>query len=396
MKKYTLFFSLLVLLVNLNACGRAEHAYNKFKKQAVSEDPLKISVRFLESEQGKIEARTLLTDLYLPWSIVFLPDDTLLITEKPGGLYQYSLDTGEKKSIKGAPFTKVWGQGGLMDVIPHPNFEDNHWLYLSYAAPVERKLASTRVARARLINGELKDLEVLFTAIPAVNSGDHFGSALVFDEQGYLYITSGERGQRHLVQDLSTHLGKIVRLHDDGRVPADNPFVGVDGALPEIYSYGHRNPQGIVITPVGREVWAIEHGPRGGDEINRIQQGRNYGWPVISYGVEYDTQEPIGEGAVKEGMEQPLYYYVPSIATSGMSFYTKNLFSRWQDNLFIGALSGRHLNRLEIQDGRVVHEEKLLLELKLRIRDVEQGPDGFIYVLADSGVLIQLRPVAAL
>ena len=381
-------------MVSLTACNRAEHAYNKIKKQSTSPTPSDIPALRLKTEKHDIEVITLLTDIYLPWALTALPDGSLLITEKSGALYRVDPKTQRRISISGLPDSKLWGQGGLMDVIPHPEFASNQWLYFSYTAQVSRKLAATEVARGKLVGDSIEDLEVLFTATPGVNSGAHFGSALVFDDQGYLYITSGERGSRPLVQDLGTHIGKIIRLNDDGSVPSTNPYVDTDGALPEIYSIGHRNPQGIAIEPLSRQIWSVEHGPRGGDEINIIEAGKNYGWPVISHGVEYASGRPIGEGRFKAGMEQPLYYYVPSIATSGMAFYQGEAFPAWQGNLLIGALAMHHLNSLEIKDGRIHYEERILTDLKRRIRHVAAGTDGLLYLLTDRGELLQLEPLA--
>ena len=385
----TLFFAGLALL---SGCDSVGHSYQKAKLQlTTSEDPAEQAVLSSASEHHELELRTLLTDLYLPWGMTFLPDGALLITEKSGALYRYDLDTGEKQSISGLPDTKAWGQGGLMDVVLHPEFEQNQWLYLSYAGLMENRLAATRVARARLVNDKLVDLEILFTALPPRKSGAHFGSVMAFDRNGYLYITSGERHSRPMVQDLSTHIGKIIRLHDDGRIPEDNPFVNRQGALPEIFSYGHRNPQGIAIEPLSQQVWSVEHGPRGGDELNLIQAGKNYGWPVITYGEEYAGGK-IGEGTHKEGMEQPVHYYVPSIAPSNMIVYQGDAFPRWRGNILIGALALTHINRLVLQNGSVIHEERLIDGMGIRIKSVEEGLDGFIYLLADDGRLLQLRP----
>lgn len=381
-----------VVLVVLTGCNRLEHGVNKIQKQLTSQNPTDIPSIIVNTEKLDVRVNTLLTDLYLPWSLTAMADGSLLVTEKNGTLYRYYPATAERHSISNLPASKLWGQGGLMDIVLHPDFDKNQWLYLSYSTPVEAKLAALQVTRARLVGNKLTELQVVFTASPGINSGAHFGGAMVFGGDGYLYITSGERGSRPLVQELDNHIGKIIRIKDDGSVPPDNPYQHKTNAMAEIFSLGHRNPQGIGIEPVSQEIWAVEHGPRGGDEINVIVAGKNYGWPVISHGVEYDSQQPIGEGSFKVGMEQPLYYYVPSIATAGMSFYQGAPFTQWHGNLLIAALSGKHISRLEIVDGAVTHEEKILNKQGKRIRDVEQGADGLIYVLTDGGELLQLQP----
>jgi aldose sugar dehydrogenase len=387
------YLSLIIVSSFLFGCDNVGYAYHKLVRTIDSQAPELIAPIVVKTEQADIEVTTLLTDFYLPWSITALPGSALLVTEKQGVLYRYNLKTKERVRISGLPKTKIWGQGGLMDVVVHPDFVNNRWLYFSYVGLVKGKLAATRVARGKLVGDHLEGVEVIFTAEPAVKSGGHFGSALVFDDAGYLFITSGERRSRPKVQDLSTHLGKVIRLHDDGTVPDDNPFVQVPGARPEIYTYGHRNPQGVAIEPNSGAVWSVEHGPRGGDEVNVLRAGANYGWPVISLGKEYASGKQVGEGTSKPGMESPHYYYVPSIATSGMTFYTGEAFPNWRGNLFIGALSLTHINRLEISDGKVTHEERILNSFNKRIRDVEQGTDGFLYVLTDDGQLLQLKPI---
>ena len=361
------------------ACATGDSEY------AVGDD-----VRILDTQAHRVAVTVIADQLKHAWSVAELPDGSLLITEKEGRLRRVNPATGTSEFIEGVPDSVKRGQGGLMDVRPHPQFDKNRWLYLTYSIAAGDAFA-TRAARARLENGRLEDIQVLFTAEPARASGRHFGADMVFDDAGYLYITSGERGSRPMIQDLSNHLGKIIRLHDDGRVPDDNPFVGVSGALPEVYSYGHRNPQGIAIEPVTGKLWSVEHGPRGGDELNLIEAGKNYGWPVITYGEEYRGGK-IGEGTQKKGMEQPVHYYVPSIATSGMAIYNGTVIPEWRGNAFIGALVQTHVNRLVLDNGRVVHEERLLEDWNLRIRDIEQAADGSLYVLADNGPLLKLAP----
>jgi glucose/arabinose dehydrogenase len=285
------------------------------------------------------------------------------------------------------------GQGGLMDVALHPNFADNRWVYLSYAAS-GRGGIGTEVARGRLVDNRLQDLQVLFRALPKASGGRHFGSRLLFAPDGFLYISLGERGQRPQAQSLGSHLGTMIRLHDDGRVPADNPFAGRAGAMPEIYSYGHRNIQGLALQPGTGRIWAHEHGPQGGDELNLLGAGRNYGWPVITYGRNYVTGTRIGEGERKAGMEQPVHYWVPSIAPSGLAFYQGDKFPGWKGDALIGSLKFSYLVRLKLENQRVIHEEILLEGLLTRIRDVRTGPDGYVYLLTDenNGKLVRLQP----
>jgi glucose/arabinose dehydrogenase len=295
--------------------------------------------------------------------------------------------------IPGLPKIIAKGQGGLLDVILHPKYEKNGWIYLSYAAPGRRGMG-TEVARARLANHQLTDLQVIFRLERKTSESYHFGSRLLFDHAALLYITIGDRGDRPRAQDLADHAGSVIRLNDDGSIPKDNPFSSTQGAKPEIYSYGHRNPQGMALHPATGKVWIHEHGPQGGDEVNIIDRGLNYGWPIITYGVNYVIGTSIGEGTHKQGMEQPNYYWVPSIAPSGMAFYNADKFPNWKGSLFVGSLKFRLLARLEL-DGEAVVREERLLEGKLgRIRDVRTGPDGYLYLLTDeaNGKLVRLEP----
>lgn len=335
---------------------------------------------------------TLADGLEHPWGMAFLPDGGVLITERPGRLRLYRNGVLEPEPITGLPRIAPVGQGGLLDIALHPDYRDNGWLYLSYAAAGPGGVG-TEVARARLQGRRLVDLQRLFALQPKSGTGRHFGSRLRFDRRGYLYITLGDRGDRARAQRLDDHAGSVIRLHDDGRVPRDNPFIDRDGARPEIYSYGHRNPQGMALHPNG-EIWIHEHGPQGGDELNRILAGRNYGWPVITYGVNYVIGTPIGEGTAKPGMEQPLHYWVPSIAPSGMAFYRGDRFPAWRGDLFIGSLKFRLLVRLRLDGMTVVDEERLLQGELGRIRDVRNGPDGYLYLLTDEsdGKLVRLEP----
>jgi aldose sugar dehydrogenase len=331
-----------------------------------------------------------------PWSIAFLPSGEMLFTEKPGRLGILRSGADEPESIDGVP--EVWyrGQGGLLEVAVHPRFDENRFVYLSYSKPsADGEQATTAVARGRLEGRELVDVEDIFVAEAWSSGGAHFGSKLAFDASGYLFITVGDRGanpfweprEAHPAQDLRNHQGTLVRLHDDGRVPADNPFAGRDDALPEIYSYGHRNAQGLVIHPETNDVWVTEHGPQGGDELNLVQPGRNYGWPVIGYGVQYGGR-PIHEGTHREGMEQPVQFWTPSIATSGLLLYTGDAFPQWRGHLFVGGLDGRQIARVPLTRGEHgyqvgIMERPPLLAGWARIRDIRQGPDGHIYLAID-------------
>jgi glucose/arabinose dehydrogenase len=348
----------------------------------------------VRSEQATFRVVPVASGLEHPWGMAFLPDGSVLVTERPGRLRRVRDGVLDPEPIEGVPEVYASGQGGLLDVALDPAFASNRTIYLSYAAEGDGG-NSTRVARARLGDGRLEDLEVIFIALPLVPSSKHFGSRLAFDPEGLLFITVGERGQGERAQDLGDHNGSVIRLYPDGSVPEDNPFVGTAGARPEIFSYGHRNPQGLAIHPQTGIPWLHEHGARGGDEVNVVRPGVNYGWPVITYGIDY-SGAPIGEGTHKDGMAQPIHYWVPSIAPSGMAFYDGQAFPEWQGDLFVGALRAELLVRLELDGERVVEEERLLEGALGRIRDVAVGPDGYLYLLTDesNGGLYRLEPAA--
>ncbi|HUE95704.1 MAG TPA: PQQ-dependent sugar dehydrogenase [Longimicrobiaceae bacterium] len=338
-----------------------------------------------------------------PWGVAFLPGGDMLVTERPGRLRLVRKDgTVEPTPIAGVPEVFARGQGGLLDVALHPAYEQNQVVYLSYSKPGANG-ATTAVIRGRFDDTRLNNVEEIFEAKAWSPGGNHFGSRLVFDRDGYLFITVGDRGARpelgagtsHPAQDLSSHQGTIIRLHDDGRVPGDNPFVGRAGALPEIWSYGHRSLQGLALRPETGELWETEHGPQGGDELNKIEPALNYGWPVIGHGVQYGGSQ-IHETTAREGMQQPVHYWVPSIATSGLAFYNGDIFPEWTGNAFVGGLAGQHLVRLVLRGDEVVATEKLLDGFGERIRDVRTGPDGFLYVLTDedNGKLLRLEPTS--
>lgn len=339
------------------------------------------------------EVEVLTSGLEHPWAVTLLPDNRVLITERPGRMRIFDLNSNELSSaLSGVPEVAAVGQGGLLDVILHPDFDNNQLIYFSYAAG--SNTYSTEVARARLTEGGLEDVEQLFVAEPKTSGGNHFGSRLVFDNDGYLFIGLGDRGQMDEAQNLGSHTGTVVRLHDDGRVPSDNPFVDEEGALPEIYSYGHRNIQGADLNPWTGEVWTHEHGPQGGDEVNVLMAGANYGWPVITYGVNYGSGTPIGEGTHKEGMEQPLIEWTPSIAPSGMAFYDYSGIPGWYGDLLVGALVHQFLGKYEVDGYEINPEEERLLDNHGRIRAVNVASNGDIFVVNDqsNGQLIRIRP----
>ena len=330
-----------------------------------------------------------------PWGLAFLPDGRMLITERPGRLRIVQGQKLAPQPVSGLPQTAAVGQGGLLDVAAHPRFAENGLVYISYAARGEGGVG-TEVARGRLAGSRLEDVKVIFRQLPKSGGGRHFGSRLVFDREGYLFITLGDRGEMERAQKPDDHAGSVIRLHDDGRIPADNPFAGKPGWKPEKYTLGNRNMQGAALHPQTGRLWTHEHGPQGGDEVNVMRAGANYGWPVVTYGVNYGFGTKIGEGTHKPGMEQPLHYWVPSIAPSGMAFYTGDKFPRWRGDLFVGALRDELLVRLKLDGEKVVQEERLLKGALGRIRDVRSGPDGFLYLLNDEprGVLARLEPVA--
>jgi len=331
-----------------------------------------------------------------PWGLAFLPDGRMLVTEREGRLRRIDAKGAVSPAIDGVPKVVAQGQGGLLDVALHPQFATNRFVYLSYSEPREGGTNGTAVARGTLnaAGTSLEGVTVIFRQLPGYAGSAHFGSRLAFAPDGTLFVTLGDRfNLRDKAQDLSTHLGKVVRINADGSVPKDNPFVGDAEARAELWSYGHRNPQSAAINPRSKELWTIEHGARGGDEVNIPRRGKNYGWPVITYGVDYSGAK-IGVGTAKEGMEQPIFYWDPSIAPSGMAFYTGDRFPAWRDSLFVGALRGQMLVRLTVDGDRVTGEERMLTKLNERIRDVRQGPDGLLYLLTDSpnGRVLRVAP----
>lgn len=323
----------------------------------------------------------------IPWSMAFLPGGDILVTERPGRLRIIRDGRLLPDPVPGVPAVRAEGQGGLLDVALHPDFANNRLVYLSYSKPnADGTQSTTAVGRGRLENDRLDGFEDIFVAEKWSQGRGHYGSRLAFDGKGYLFITLGDRQvppsgdlEKHPAQDLSNHYGAVVRLHDDGRVPADNPFVGQAGARPETWTYGHRNGQGLVIHPETGDVWMNEHGPQGGDELNLLEPGKNYGWPVVGYGVNYRTGSAIHAATMRDGMANPAHVWVPSIGISGMMVYTGDRFPGWKGNIFVGGLAGEQIGRLTMDGRRVLNVETFLQRMG-RIRDVRQGPDGYLYI----------------
>lgn len=349
----------------------------------------------VRSERQAFRIATLVRDLSHPWSMAFLPDGRMLVTERPGRLRIVSSDFKlDPVPIAGVPRVVTGGQAGLFDVVLHPDYAKNGWLYLAYQGEGAGG-SGIEVMRARLDGHKLVDATVIFRAQPKLRGSLNLGGRLLFDRRGLLYVSVGDRFAAERAQRLDDDSGKLIRLLDAGGAPPDNPYVGRSGARPEIFTVGNRNIQGLAFHPGTGELWSHEHGPQGGDEINIIRPGRNYGWPVITYGVNYGIGTKIGEGTHKPGMEQPLYYWVPSIAPSGMAFYTGTRYPRWRGHLFVSALKAETLVRLELDGAKVTHEERLIKDAIGRIRDVRVGQDGYLYLLTDEsdGVLARLEPM---
>ncbi len=339
-----------------------------------------------KTEHYDIRVTTIADGLDYPWGLAFLPDGAMLVTERDNGYIRVVTPDGQVGApLANTPRVASAGQGGMLDVAIDPDFANNNRIYFSFSEPGDGG-SSTAVARAVLNRdaNALRDVEVIFSQYPKSHGGRHFGSRLVFSNDGHLFITTGDRGARDTVQDFTINRGQIIRIIPDGSIPADNPFVGRDGYRPETWSVGHRNPQGAALHPETGKLWTNEHGARGGDEVNVPEAGKNYGWPVISYGTHYSGFS-IGEGTEKEGMEQPIHYWDPSIAPSGMAFYTGDKFPKWQGNAFVGALRYQLIARLTLEGESVVSEERILEGFDRRIRAVVNGPDGYIYILVDEG-----------
>jgi aldose sugar dehydrogenase len=346
------------------------------------------------TEKTEVVVWEVATGLQHPWGLAFLPDGRMLVTERPGRLRIVTEQGEVSEPVQGVPKVQAAGQGGLLDVAVSPDFQADRTIFFSYAEPADGG-ARTAVARAVLDGATLREVTVIFRQSPAARGNNHWGSRLVFDRAGNLFVTLGDRfNLRAESQNLASHVGTVVRVTPRGEVPPDNPFVGRDGALPQVWSYGHRNVQGAALHPQTGRLWTHEHGPQGGDEVNLTLAGRNYGWPVVTHGREYGTGFRIGEGTEKDGIEPPLKVWTPSIAPSGMAFYTGERFAAWNGNLLVGALRGQLVSRLELDGERIVREERMLQSLGERIRDLRQGPDGYVYLLTDSadGRLLRLTP----
>ena len=357
-----------------------------------------IDGEIVNSAEHKFRFHTVAAGLDTPWSIAFLPDDRILVTELPGRLRVIARGQLQTNAVAGIPMTRAAGQGGLMEVAAHPDYKKNGWIYLAYSDSFtnasKQEVSMTTIIRGRIKANQWTDEQIIFRAAPESYLAPvyHYGCRLVFDDQGHLFFSMGERSIKVMAQNLTLPNGKIHRVHDDGRIPADNPFVGQSNAVASIWSYGHRNPQGLARHPVTGELWSTEHGPRGGDELNIIQPGRNYGWPLITYGMDYNGT-PITEFTARPGLEQPILHWTPSIAVCGIDFYFGKKFPQWRGNLFVTALAQQELRRLVLDGPRVAKQEVLFKNIG-RVRDVATGPDGFIYVaLNKPDQLIRLEPV---
>ena len=344
------------------------------------------------SEEMSIKVEKVASNLGVVWGMTFISNDKILMTLKNGQIAILYLKENKIKYLKNTPNILYDGQGGLLDVQISPNFKKDKTLFFTYVKEIQNKGATT-LASAKLLDDELIDWKDLLVSKSQSNTSRHFGSRITFDNEGHIYFSIGDRGVRPNGQDLSNHAGSIIRLNLDGSIPKDNPFLYEKGKLSEIYSYGHRNPQGLFYDKSSKNLWSIEHGPRGGDEINLIIKGANYGWPTISYGKEYWNPMPVGEGTHKEGMVQPKYVYIPSIAPSSLIVYDGDKFPNWKGNIFSGALKLRHLNRIVVNEyDEVILEERLLKELGERIRNIIQSPKGDLYISTDSGNIYSLKP----
>lgn len=381
----------LALLLSLAACQRNQEAEAATAKAA----PAQQVTHQVKSELGEVRVTEIASGLEHPWAVALLPDGGFLVTERPGRLRRIAADGAISAPIAGVPAVWAEGQGGLLDVVLSPDFASSQRIYLSYAEPGDNGSAGTAVASATLGEAALADVKVIYQQQPKLVGPNHFGSRLAFDKQGHIFITQGERQQRMASQELDKLQGKLVRLNLDGSVPEDNPFVGRKDARPEIWSYGHRNMQSLAVDPRTGTVWEAEHGPRGGDEINLPQPGKNYGWPLITHGIDYSGLKiSEAEGKEKPGLESPYHVWEKSPALSGMAFYTGQPGSPWNDSLFLGALADGSLIRLSLDGDKIVKEERLLKELDWRIRDVRVSADGKVYVLTDEneGKLLRLEP----
>jgi glucose/arabinose dehydrogenase len=383
MKTFPLFLlAVLALLSPLFSC------------QAKEGDSLPDSLPNLkfttQTEKMIIKVDTLHRGFQNPWGMTWINAETMLVTEKKGEILIFKKDSYSGQKVTGLPAFYTAGQSGLLDIAIHPNYAQNGWIYIAYGKPVGDGGATT-IARFKLSGTAVTSFEELIVTTPEWKGGTHYGSRIVFDNQNYLYFSNGERGSQDNAQNLKNSHGKIHRIHDDGRIPADNPFVNTAGAIPSIWTYGNRNPQGLFFDKASNRLWEVEHGPRGGDELNLLEKGKNYGWPVITYGINYNGT-PITDITEKEGMEQPVKYWTPSIATCGMTLVTSDRYPAWKGNFLVAALAGTHIARVEMNGTKPVGEEKLLPGIG-RVRQVAQSPEGYVYAITEgTGLLIKLVP----
>ncbi len=346
----------------------------------------------IESERLQFSIDTLAAGLTNPWGMAFLPDGRILIVERPGRMRIFEDGTLMDDAVEGLPDIWAHGQGGLLDVVLHPDYNQNKWIYIAYAARGNHDdIGNTAISRGKLVGNQFTDVELLFHGQPHTGRAQHFGTRIVFDDEQYMYFTIGDRGVQDNAQTLSNHNGKVMRFYDDGRIPDDNPFVGQQDAMPEIWSYGHRNIQGMALHPVTRQLWTHEHGPQGGDEINLIHKGDNYGWPLATHGINYNGTI-ITPDTTLPGMTDPKLHWTPSIAPCGLAFIDSDKYPEWSLNMLVGALAGQHIHRVVIQNNEVTHTEKILQDFA-RFRDIRQGPDGYIYVLTEGpGIFFRIIP----
>ncbi|MDR5589882.1 PQQ-dependent sugar dehydrogenase [Christiangramia sp. SM2212] len=381
---------------SLYACGESDKTTDTAEvdqtNQENTEEPTETQTEVpdpIDAESSdKYSYEMVVEGLKIPWGFTFLPDNSMLITEKNGDIIHFK--NGTKTQVKGGPEVYDRGQGGLLDVVLHPDYNNNGWIYFSYASKEgEGDGGNTAIMRAKLNGDQLTSKEVLYKASPNTTKGQHFGSRIAFDKEGYLYFSAGERGERDVnPQDITRDNGKVYRLNDDGTVPSDNPFIGEENAVEAIYSYGHRNPQGMILNPETGEIWVHEHGPKGGDEINVVKKGANFGWPVVTYGENY-SGTPITDERSRPNMADPIFYWLPSIAPSGFAYVTSDKFPELKGNLLVGSLKFQYLELLNL-DGKKITKRTKLLEDSGRMRDVRQGPDGNIYVAIEGKGIAKL------
>lgn len=375
-------FLTLVLFSTVTACTSTD--------QVTDPDPLPDLKFTTKTAKMTIKVDTLHRGFQNPWGMTWIGEGRMLVTEKRGEILIFKDDKNTGQKVTGLPSFYTNGQAGLLDITTHPDYAQNGWIYISYAKPVNNGGATT-IARFKLNGNAVANFEELIVTTPVWNGGTHYGSRIVFDNQNFLFFSNGERGSQNNAQDLKNSHGKIHRIHDDGRIPTDNPFVNTSGAIPSIWTYGNRNPQGLYFDKAANRLWEVEHGPRGGDELNFLEKGKNYGWPVITYGINYDGT-PITNITEKAGMEQPVKYWTPSIATCGMTMVTSDKYPAWKGNMLIAALAATHIARVEMNGIRATGEEKLLQGIG-RVRQVAQSPDGYIYAVTEgTGLLIKLLP----